>query len=205
MGIGADGSNAKIDCRVATRGRSSITSNITRPIFAARVSPSSNQLGALSEMSAVTFLSPDHSSFIQLLKRATLYVVQPGLYGPFEAFERQIPTVFCTPFSYTQILQARKYEDLGLLGEAPLWSELNGVIGPLHGDVGLEEANCFREIADWLRSARGRFKGAFHEWAQRVVAGTVVTEDLTSKRSQHARSCSRFSDEYLNELLIVLS
>lgn len=168
--------------------------------------PVRRELGALSEMSEIEVLSPNHNSFIQLLTHASLYVVQPGLYGPFEAFERQIPTVFSTPFSYTQILQARKYEGLGLLGEAPLWCELNEAIGSVQGDVGLEEMTCFRQIASWLRRfcEQGHFE-AFDEWAHRVVAGRLVNDELTSKRYQHVRACAQFPETYLEDLASVLS
>jgi hypothetical protein len=162
----------------------------------------SHELQGAFNLSQISFLSPTHEVFLKLLRGASLYVVQTGLYGPFEAFELQIPTVFCTPFSYTQICQARKYQENGLLGPVPLWADLDEEIGPLHGDIETEEPLCFTRIAQWLEKNldQNGCRKEFRQWADLVVGSAPVSPDLTAKRSQYGQSRKEFADQYVDVL-----
>ncbi len=159
------------------------------------------RLKRLKAISDIRFLSPSHKEFLQLLHRASLHVVQPGLFGPFEAFVASVPTVFCPPFSYTQICQARKYQQFGLLGEVPLWPTIDKEMGTYLGDLETEEPACFQKMAHWMKKnlSRTEHRKAVQRWAISVLGGRLSKTELTEKRTRHADSC-HLPETYLSVL-----
>jgi hypothetical protein len=153
--------------------------------------------------SRIQFLSPSHEKFVSMLINASIYVVQPGLYGPFEAFEKGIPTVFTTPFSYTQVCQARAFEGENLMGYIPMWPELNDAIGNLHGDLFKEQADCFEKISFWLEnniSENGCDQ--YYNWAEKVLKSEIVLRKMTSKRKQYVTELRSIKSDYLKKIII---
>lgn len=137
-------------------------------------------------LSEVYFLSPTHKEFIPILNNASLYVVQPGLYGPFEAFENGIPTVFTTPFSYTQVCQAKAYDKEGLVGYIPMWKHLDNEIGDLLGDIEKEEEECFNKLSNWIQENINESNSKYYyEWAIDVLKDSAITEQETTKRMHY--------------------
>jgi hypothetical protein len=57
----------------------------------------------------INFISPTKEEYLALLRNANLVILQPGLYGPFEAFLLNKEILFTPPFSYTQIMQMREF------------------------------------------------------------------------------------------------
>lgn len=166
------------------------------------------RLSGLADLSTIRFLCPTHKQLLHLMEGASLYIVQPGLYGPFEAFERRVPTFFCLPFSYTQICQARKYEEYDLLGKVPLWPYLNEEAGPLYGEIKAEESECFHRIANWLKkhlNQKTYNNDNFLEWAEMSLSGRLISRELTERRSDHVKSCRNYSDKYLDTLAQIIS
>lgn len=156
-------------------------------------------LTGLPELDGVRCASPTRKDFLRLLRRASLYVVQPGLYGPFESFGLGVPTVFCPPFSYTQVCQARKYDAHDLLGAVPLWPDLDQEVGPLDGDIEAEEPLCFKLLARWLREQDGspNLRVHFRRWAEAAVGGAAGLDELTRKRAKYVSARGALTDDYL--------
>ena len=73
------------------------------------------RLSAIPLLSGIDFRPLGRMDFLEALAAAKAYIVQPGLYGPFEAFSANIPTALCLPMSYTQMWQTATYMSNGLL------------------------------------------------------------------------------------------
>jgi hypothetical protein len=154
------------------------------------------------KFSEVNFLSPAHEEFLQILNNASLYVVQPGLYGPFEAFENGIPTVFTTPFSYTQVCQAKAYDKEGLSGYIPMWKQLDNEIGVLFGDIENEEEYCFDKISIWIQDIIKENNSKYYcEWAMDVLKGAVISEQETMKRMNYIKKRRDSLNNQLQEII----
>lgn len=154
------------------------------------------------KFSQVRFLSPAHEEFLSILKNASLYVVQPGLYGPFEAFENGIPTVFTTPFSYTQVCQTKAYEEQELTGYIPMWKQLDNEIGNLFGDIENEEEYCFNKISNWIEENIKRdSSNSYSEWAKYVLKNEVISEQITMKRMNYIKKRRDSLNNQLHEII----
>lgn len=143
-------------------------------------------VSALAErrgLRGITFINPERPCFLALLGGASLYVVQPGLYGPFEAFATGTPTVFAPPFSYTQLGQALRYREQGLLGPTPLVDELSAAVGPLRFVFGEEQARCFERLAAWFleRGGDAEVDRQLARWAH-TLEGEVPAELTAARR-----------------------
>ncbi len=150
--------------------------------------------------SDVQFLSPNHIEFLPILNNASLYVVQPGLYGPFEAFENGIPIVFTTPFSYTQVCQAKAYDKEELMGHVPMWKQLDNEIGDLFGDIENEEEYCFDKISNWIKvNIKEDNCTGYYEWAEGVMKNERFSEQMTNKRVQYVKNCKHKKENDLRE------
>lgn len=162
----------------------------------------SKQLINNRNFSEILFLSPTHEEFISILKTASIYIVQPGLYGPFEAFENEIPTVFTTPFSYTQVCQARAFEKEDLMGYIPMWSELNEAIGSLQGDFFNEQEACFEKISFWIANniIASNFC-QYYKWAEMVLKSEIVSSEMTIKRKQYVKPLKSIKPIVFKKLL----
>jgi len=159
------------------------------------------QLQQNPSFSKIHFLSPTHEEFLSILKTASIYVVQPGLYGPFEAFENNIPTVFMTPFSYTQVCQARVYDRENLAEYIPMWSLLNSEIGNMCGDIINEEEICFKNITNFIEKyINSNFPDTYFNWAQMVLRNEIVTSDLINKRKQYIVKCKSIKAYQLHKI-----
>jgi hypothetical protein len=174
----------------------------TRPMICCAPASLCQQLSNKNTVPRVRFLSPNHGEYLALLRGADLNIVQPGLFGPFEAFAARVPTVFCPPFSYTQLCQARKYEEYGLLGEVPLWSSFDREMGSYDGDLKTEEPACFQHVAAWFEENLGpcEHRDAFLGWARRALEGSLATSELTKRRANHIESCTSFPETHLSVL-----
>lgn len=139
------------------------------------------------KLEKVKFCSPSHEQFIQLVKQSSLYFLQPGLYGPHEAFLSKIRTAFVTPFSYTQLCQARAFDRLNLLGEVPLWEELNSRIRTYQGNIESEEMDCFKELSTWLERRIGNeSESIFIDWVKDMLSTNSESENLIRRREAYA-------------------
>ena len=153
-------------------------------------------------LSKVHFLSPNHMEFLPILNNASLYVVQPGLYGPFEAFENGIPTVFTTPFSYTQVCQSKAYDKEGLSGYIPMWNQLDNEIGDLFGDIENEEEYCFEKISIWIQeNIKGRKFECYLEWAIDVLKDSIILEHETVRRMNYIKKRRNTLNNQLQKII----
>lgn len=135
--------------------------------------------------SGIQFISPTQKEFLPILNDASIYIVQPGLYGPFEAFESGIPTVFTTPFSYTQVCQAKAYDKEGVAGYIPMWKDLDNKIGYLDGDIENEEETCSEKIGNWIEeNIIESNSNHYYDWAEKVLRDEIISPQLTKKRIQ---------------------
>lgn len=169
-----------------------------------------NHLSRDRDLSSIVFTTPNQLQLLQLLRKTSLYIVQPGLYGPFEAFQMGVPTAFTMPFSYTQVCQARAYDKLKLLGNPPLWYDMNNRIRDLEGDVDHEEPACFGEIGAFLTAlfAKTDKRNELENWAALALGGNLISSNLIDARAIYAsntnggRTChiSRISTYLLNEV-----
>lgn len=133
-----------------------------------------------------------HRLFLSRLCQADLVFLQPGLYGPFEAFERSVPTALLPPTSYTQLLQAREYARVGLLGEVPFAQDLFDLGAGIKGDVCVEEREVFGRLSNWISVRRSEKStvGILEAWFHNQMTGAEA-DGLLQQRRQHARSCRR--------------
>lgn len=178
-----------------------------RPIICCSPQHLAGHFARVARSSRVSFKSPDHREFIELLRGSSLYIVQPGLYGPFEAFHLGVTTVSSTPSTYTQICQARAYEENSLLGPVPLWRSLDEEIEQFRGDLDAEEPLCFERVASWLEKVGGEpdTLRAFSEWAGNALKKESVDAGLTLRRAAYARSCRSYGIGFIETLLGFLS
>ena len=159
--------------------------NDNRKIVCCLPSHISRQFQHNPNFSEVQFLSPAHEEFMQILNNASIYVVQPGLYGPFEAFENGIPTVFTTPFSYTQVCQTNAYDKEGFAGYIPMWKQLKNEIGNLVGDIENEEEICFEKLSNWIKeNINCSNNNQFAVWAERVIKNDIVSNEIINRRNK---------------------
>jgi len=145
-------------------------------------------LGSVTERAAafpgLSFLNPNRARFLELLTEASLYVVQPGLYGPFEGFILGLPMALLPPFSYTQFAQTERYRLEEVLGSVPLLDELAGVVGHQRLVFGDEQRTFFRLLEAWYRD-RGKspeVAAELDDWADDILAFKSLPEALTDRR-----------------------
>lgn len=170
----------------------------TRQILCCLPSHISEHFQKNPALSRIQFRSPAHKEFLEILKAASLYVVQPGLYGPFEAFQYGIPTVFTTPFSYTQVCQARRYEQEGICGQIPLWHFLNADVGHISGAIETEENTCFAKMENWIEKYLVKeCIGSYTEWALKSLSNEAIASGLTKKRKEYSAKCKKKEHQYL--------
>jgi hypothetical protein len=145
----------------------------------------------LPELQLVDWRSPTRLEFVELLKQADHYVVQPGLYGPFEAFEASIPTTLTFPMSYTQFCQTLAFEARGLVVDVPLFAHQRAAVGPLSFDIDEEEPRCFERIAEWFETARDAadIHDELRGWARAALAGDGTDASSDAVRAHYARDC----------------
>ncbi len=156
-----------------------------------------------SDFSDVDFKTPNHEEFLKILNNASIYIVQPGLYGPFESFECGIPTAIITPFSYTQVCQTKKYVETELSGYIPMWNQLNTVTGDLNGNIEFEEEFCFQKISNWINENNITSNNSIYlDWAEKVLKGTIVTTEITLKRMNYVKQCRSLSVNSFQNILI---
>lgn len=176
--------------------------NDSRKIICCMPSHICKRLSTLQDLRLVHFTSPSRDRFLKLLSDASLYIVQPGLYGPCEAFKYRVPTLFMPPFSYTQLCQAKAYDRLNLLGHVPLWSELDKEFGHLMGDIETEEAKSFELLGDWLEAhaLRGSSQQSFKLWTKAAMKGELISDRLVQRRADYVRGFEMHSDSYIATL-----
>jgi len=181
--------------------------NDRRRILCCAPSGFCQRMAANSRFSEIHFVSPTHQTYLQLLWSSSLSILQPGLFGPFEAFASRVPTFFSPPFSYTQVCQSRKYEEFGLLGQIPTWRALDKVVGDLVGDVSNEEPVCFQKLSRWLTNdlSRSEHRDAMCLWAQGVLRDSEPCDELTQRRFEYTESCLKLSGNHLRLLSQLLA
>lgn len=132
----------------------------------------------------LSFLSPRRTRLIELLTEASLYVVQPGLYGPFEGFILGLPLVFLPPFSYTQFAQSERYRLEGVLGSVPLLDELADVVGHQRFVFGDEQRTFFSLLESWYGDRGNSHEVAteLNDWADKILAFDSLPATLTEHR-----------------------
>ncbi len=152
------------------------------------------RLRTIASMGGVRWCSPARAEFSAQLESADAYVVQPGLYGPFEAFEAGVPTALTFPMSYTQLCQAVAFEARGLAAGMPLLAELRAAVGPLTHDFEQEQPRCFARIADWYHTALRdtSIQSTLARWAAAVLAGEATGNAAVPLRSAYARACRAY-------------
>ena len=157
-------------------------------------------------MGMVRWDTPDRLEFLGYLAACSRYVVQPGLYGPFEAFEMEVDTAFSPPFSCTQVWQALAYAERGLLGSVPLLAAAAAAIQDTSFDSNNERL-VFQRIDSWHRQLAGDsdIEQELNFWADAVLGDEVVSEGLRKQRCEYAASCRALKkvDEVLAEIGIL--
>lgn len=145
------------------------------------------ELAKADGLQGVEFRSAARSDFLSTLTKASRLVVQPGLYGPFEAFGLSIPLAFTFPMSYTQMCQVLAYAEWGILGPVPLLERARAATEPFDFDVEAEELNWFTRSAEWWQSAANdpALKSELSAWAQAVITGEIPPRGFTERRSEH--------------------
>ena len=121
----------------------------------------------------IRLLSPNRDEFLRLLRKSDLFVVQPGLYGPFEAFTANVTTYFTFPMTYTQMMQARIYDRCGALGHVPFWRPISDRFSQLTGDLECEEEEFFGDLASWWNEVKATswFELRLASWAKQIISG----------------------------------
>jgi hypothetical protein len=145
-------------------------------------------------LGAVTFRPLDREVFLETLAVADLYVVQPGLYGPFEAFAASIPTAICMPMSYTQMWQAEAYLKHGLLEPNALFDRVRLAVEPIGREIEAEEHVWFERVNIWwqetLRSdhKRREVESELEMWADQVTRKELPSTEVREARRHHIDS-----------------
>ena len=142
--------------------------------------------------SSIKIISPNKDEYIELLKQASLVVLQPGLYGPFEAFFLNKKILFTPPFSYTQIMQEREYLKNNLVRQSKAGKFITDKIILPSNNIEVEEAKVFSQL-DSI------FENYYWEIKDRVKADLDIEtqlQNLTQTSSFTARS-----NEYINAVL----
>jgi len=92
----------------------------------------------------VEYRTLKHWDYLKLIENAKALILQPGLYGPFEAFYKEIPTYLLTPTSYTQLRQAMSYKENDLIKDIPFLDPMIEATNHFKGNILKEESECFK-------------------------------------------------------------
>lgn len=152
-----------------------------------------SQLARREVLSHVQLRPSDRKFFRATLCRASAYVIQPGLYGPLEAFRLRIPTHFMFPMSYTQCCQLEAFRKRNLHGKAPLLDSMNEVFSKLSADVEISEPPFFGTLEGWWKrnSDLESVRDEINTWAESILKdSTLADEDLTENRYLYAVTTS---------------
>ena len=153
----------------------------------------------------IHFISPSHQEYLKLIDNADKLILQPGLYGPFEAFFKEIPTYFVTPFSYTQLMQAIEFDKNEILSDVPVFDQVKSIAVNFSGNIELEEENCFIELEKCMTSiGNEQLNYSFNQWMENIVIDKNIAE-LTRKRVDFVKRNITNSNLRLNEFLIILN
>ena len=97
-------------------------------------------------LAALTLRTSNADEYRDALQKCSLAILQPGLYGPFEAFSFGVPVKLTFPMSYSQAYQYGTYREAGLT------SESDSALAKLEGsgrNVEIDEPEWFRSTHEW--------------------------------------------------------
>ena len=123
----------------------------------------------------VAFSSPTRLEHEELAANAALVVIQPGLYGPFEAFAAYRRVAFTPVFSYTQLGQALALVKHGAKDLDPWTEELVASYGQeLLFVFGDEQARFYAHLEQRFseRLATGRLEEQLRSWASLALVSS---------------------------------
>ncbi|HDZ69301.1 MAG TPA: hypothetical protein ENH43_02655 [Phycisphaerales bacterium] len=150
------------------------------------------EVGRGANLSHVKLHLADRKHFRDTLRKASAYVIQPGLYGPLEAFRLGIPTHFVFPMSYTQCCQLNAFRNAKLLRNVPLLDSMEDILTGLSRDVDEAEPTCFQSLERWWNEQNsGNLRDEFNIWAETVISNASVPGDLTEKRYRYAKAVDK--------------
>ena len=143
-----------------------------------------------ANLTLVKVHSADRKHFRGMLRKASAYVIQPGLYGPLEAFRLGIPTHFMFPMSYTQCCQLIAFRNAKLLNRIPLLDSMKDILKGLSRDVDEAEPTCFQSLERWWKKQKlGCLREELDIWADpRSVRSNVFYTSPGQSRWSSIRS-----------------
>lgn len=81
------------------------------------------QCAGMPALSGLDLRVTNARAYRSAVEDCDLLILQPGLYGPFEAFAAEIPVDFTFPMSYTQACQAMRYRKDRVFGTTNDWEQ----------------------------------------------------------------------------------
>ncbi len=133
----------------------------------------------------------DSADWHRLLASAECVLLQPGLYGPFEAFTRAARSRLLAPYSWTQVHQLQRFMEAQLVDTPPPWWEAmsSGLQEALRlpPDVASEPLVC-DELSGWFEdSDRDVLRIDLLQWLHR--SGTApLPAHVAQARIDHVSS-----------------
>lgn len=146
-----------------------------------------DEVGRRTDLSHVQLHLADREHFRDKLRKASAYVIQPGLYGPLEAFRLGIPTHFMFPMSYTQCCQLKAFRDRKLLRSVPMLDSMKDILLGLSTNFDEAEPACFRLLESWWKGWDNvDLQTQLTAWATRLIANISIPVGLEDRRYCYA-------------------
>jgi len=159
-----------------------------------------NLLSIESDLSGIMWDAPDRPRYLAYLRACDILVVQPGLYGPFEAFESYVNTVLSPPFSCTQIWQSLAFQSNGLMGAVPLLGTLSSAIDGTSFNTESEQL-VFSRLDEWFHThaCSEEVSMQLEDWAGSLLSSSDRSQEMKSRRRTYVENCRQFpsADEIL--------
>lgn len=144
-----------------------------------------------------------HQEHVESLRRCRAAVVSPGLTSFFELLRADTPAFFLPPQNYSQVLQLRRYREMGVAPFSFSWDDLG-----LGNDLGLywpetpavarvrECLDAFTRSPDHQRQLTDRLTA----FLQNPCADTAAAELQTARRRYAANGPEQAADAILSEI-----